>query len=60
MKTEFLRSGIFPPSGMHTPSLKSVTHILRSKKYMNHVTHSLSPADIRIFHWRSANVAILF
>ena len=44
------------------PSLKSVTHILqwwnlaqlyltqrRSKKYMNHVTHPLSSADISIF-----------
>ena len=44
------------------PSLKSVTHILqwwnfdqlyltqrRSRKYMNHVTHPLSSADIRIF-----------
>ena len=45
-----------------SPSLKSVTHILqwwklaqlyltqrRSKKYMNHVTHPLSSADISIF-----------
>ena len=43
------------------PSLKFVTHILqqqnmaqlylaqRSKKYMNHVTHPLSSADISIF-----------
>ena len=44
------------------PSLKSATHILqwwnlaqfyltqrRSKKYMNHVTHLLSSADISIF-----------
>ena len=48
--------------GKMAPSLKSVTHMLqwwnlallyltkrRSKKYMNHVTHSLSAADITIF-----------
>ena len=53
------------------PSLKSATHILqwwnlaqlyltqrRSKKYMNHVTHSLRSADIIIFHRKSANFAI--
>ena len=48
--------------GKVPPSLKSVTHILQwsnlaqlyltqrsSKKYMNHVTHPLSSADISIF-----------
>ena len=53
------------------PSLKFITHILqwwnlaqlyltqrRSKKYMNHVTHPLSSADISIFHRKSANFAI--
>ena len=53
------------------PSLKSVTHILqcsnlaqlyftqrRFKKYLNHVTHPLSSADIRIFHRKSANFAV--
>ena len=52
-------------------SLKSVTHILqwwnltelyltqrKSKKYMNHVTHSLNSADISFFHRKSANFAI--
>ena len=49
----------------------SVTHILqwwnlvqlyltqrRSKKYMNHVTYSLSSADISIFHQKSTNSPI--
>ena len=53
------------------PFLKSVKHILqclnlaqlyltqrRSKKYMNHVTHPLSSADISIFQRKSANFAI--
>ena len=30
----------------------------RPKKYMNHATHPLSPADISIFHRKSANFAI--
>ena len=50
---------------------KSVTNILqwwslaqsycterRPKKYMNHVTHPLSSAEISIFHQKSANFAI--
>ena len=54
-----------------SPSLKSVTHTLqwwnlaelyltlsRSKKYMNHVTHSPSFADISIFSTKPANFAI--
>ena len=49
------------------PSLKSVTYILqwwnlaqlylterRSKKYINHMAHPLSSADISIFHRKSA------
>ena len=52
-------------------SLKSVRHILqwwnlaqlyltlsRSKKYKNHVTHTLRSADISIFHQKSATFVI--
>ena len=66
-----LRMGFFGAAHRWHPSLKSVTHILRwwnlaqlyltqrrSKKYMNHVTHALSSADISIFHRKSANFAI--
>ena len=56
------RSGKCPLSGMHTPSLKSVTHILQLwnleqlyftkkwyKTYMNHLRYPLSSAGISIF-----------
>ena len=62
MESEFLRSGIFPPSGMHTPLPKIchtyatmmkpgtvIPYLKKIQKFINHVTYPLSSADISIF-----------
>ena len=51
------------PNVCHTyPAMKKLSKVIpylkKIQKYINHVTHPLSSADISIFHRKSANFAI--